>query len=135
MTARRDTPVIHGKRLTTWATAPDGRHVQLGFEDEAGRSSLISLPVDVLSALMMTIPSMLRQALNAQFADGSLRITHPLGDWRVERALETNASILSLTTPDGFEVAFALAMSQADQLGEMLRHSTEPAAASAPAVN
>jgi hypothetical protein len=109
--------------------------VRLGFEDEAGRPCAVTLPIAVLSALMMKIPRMLRQALEARFADGSLRMIHELGDWRVERAVGADASILSLATPDGFEVTFAVATPQADRLGETLRHSAAPSAARAPVVN
>ena len=126
---------ISGERLTSWSVAPDGEHVRLGFADEAGRPCAVTLPIAVLSALMMTIPRMLRQALEARFADGSLRMIHELGDWRVERAVGADASILSLATPDGFEVTFAVATPQADRLGETLRHSAVPSAARAPIVN
>src|SRR5262249_29949501 len=125
---------IDGERLTTWAVSPDGETVRLGFEDAAGRPCAINLPITVLSGLMMTIPRMLRQALAARFADGSLRMTHELGDWRVERAAGTDASILSLTTPDGFEVAFAVATPQASRLSETLRLAARPGAVR-PSVN
>jgi hypothetical protein len=131
---QRDT--IIGERLTSWAVAEGGEHVRLGFEDEAGQPCAVALPIAVLSALMMTIPRMLQQALEARFADGSLRMIHELGEWRVERAVGVDASILSLTTPDGFEVTFAVATPQADRLGQTLRHSASPSAAvRAPAVN
>ena len=110
---------ISGERLTSWSVAPDGEQVRLGFEDEAGRPCAVTLPIAVLSALMMTIPRMLRQALEARFADGSLRMIQEL----------------SLATPDGFEVTFAVATPQADRLGETLRHSAAPSAARAPVVN
>ena len=126
---------IIGERLTSWGPAEGGEHVRLGFEDAAGRARAVILPITVLSGLMMTIPRMLRQALEARFADGSLRMIHELGDWRVERAVGADASILSLATPDGFEVTFAVATPQADRLGETLRHSAVPSAARAPIVN
>jgi hypothetical protein len=121
----RDTRTIRGRRLTSWAACPDGERVQVGFEDEAGRSCAISLPVEVLSALMMTIPRMLRQALKRRFPDGSLRMIHPLGDWRVEKAAGADTSILSLATPDGFEVAFAVGADDAERLGAVLRRFNE----------
>jgi len=130
-----DGNMIRGERLTTWAVTPDGEQVQLGFEDGAGRACTITLPVAVLSGLMMTIPRMLRRALRLRFADGSLRMIHELGDWRVERAVGADASILSLATPDGFEVTFAVATPQADRLGEKLRHSASPVAVGASVIN
>lgn len=117
---------IIGKRLTTWSITQDGEHVRLGLEDEAGDPCAVLLPIGVLSGLMMTIPRMLQDALKAKFSDGSLRMIHTLGDWRVERAAGTDASILSLSTPDGFEVTFAVATPQADRLGRTLRHAATP---------
>ncbi len=119
---------IKGQRLTAWSITPDAEHVQLGLVDDAGRPCAVLLPITVLSGLMMTIPRMLQDALRAKFSDGSLRMIHELGDWRVERAAGTDASILSLATPDGFEVAFAVATPQADKLGKTLRHSATPSA-------
>jgi hypothetical protein len=130
-----DRSAIKGERLTTWAVSPDGERVRLGFEDEAGRPCVLSLQTALLSALMMTIPRMLRQALEARVADGSLRMIHELGDWRVERAVGADASILSLATPDGFEVTFAVATPEADRLGETLRYSATPDAVRARVVN
>jgi hypothetical protein len=119
-----------GERLTAWSVMPDGDHVRLGFEDKDGRPQTITLPVGVLSGLLMTIPRMLSQALRTKFADSSLRMIHELGDWRVERAIGVDASILSLATPDGFEVTFAVATSQADRLGQTLRRAADTEAAS-----
>lgn len=118
-----DPDTIQGERLTTWEVADDGERVRLGLEDAAGRPCAVSLPVAVLSGLMMTIPRMLRRALEARFSDNSLRMIHELGDWRVERAAGADAFIVSLATPDGFEVTFAVPTSQADRIGETLRFS------------
>jgi hypothetical protein len=126
---------IRGERLTTWAVAENGDRVRLGLEDEAGRVCAISLPIAVLSALMMTIPRMLHSALEARFADSSLRMIHELGDWRVERAAGADAFIVSLATPDGFEVTFAVPALQADRLGKTLRFSANTAAAGAVTIN
>jgi hypothetical protein len=120
--------LIKGKRLTAWSVTQDGEHVRLGLVDDDGRPCAVLLPTAVLSGLMMTIPRMLQDALRVKFSDGSLRMIHELGDWRVERAAGTDASILSLATPDGFEVTFSVATPQADRLGKTLRHSATPAA-------
>jgi hypothetical protein len=128
---------IRGERLTTWTVSAEGERVLLGFEDEAGHPVAISLPLEALSALMMTIPRMLHEALAGRCTGGALRLRmiHPLGDWRVERAMGADASLLSLATPDGFEVTFSLATPEADRLGERLRYSAEVAAMHPPAVN
>ena len=130
-----DQSLIRGERLTTWAATPGGERVELGVENDAGRPWTISLPIALLSALMMTIPRMLRHALQARFGDGSMRLIHELGNWRVERAVDADASILSLTTTDGFEVTFAVATAEADRLGETLRYSATSDAVRPPVVN
>lgn len=127
--------LIKGQHLTTWSITADGAHVRLGLVDDNGRPCAVVLPIAVLSGLMMTIPRMLQDALRTRFSDGSLRMIHELGDWRVERAAGTDASILSLATPDGFEVAFAVATPQADKLGKTLRHSATPGAEEMPVLN
>jgi hypothetical protein len=50
-------------------------------------------------------------------------------------AMGANAFILVVATPDGFEVAFALAASQADVLGKTLRGCTASVAAQQSVVN
>lgn len=127
--------LIKGERLTTWSVTPDGEHVRLGLVNDGGQPCAVLLPIAVLSGLMMTIPRMLQDALRAKFSDSSLRMIHELGDWRVERAAGADASILSLATPDGFEVAFAVATPQADRLGKTLRHSATSAAEEMPILN
>jgi hypothetical protein len=112
--------MLRGERLTGWAVAPGGGHVELGFEDKAGQAQSLSLPVELLSALLMTIPRMLRQALDAQFGDGSLRIIHELGGWQLERAAGLDAVMLTMRTPDGFEVTFALPAAEAGNLAATL---------------
>jgi hypothetical protein len=117
---------IKGERLTTWAVTSDGERVRLGLEDEAGRPCALSLPINLLSALMMTIPRMLREALEARASDGSLRMIQELAGWRLERAVDADAFILSLATLDGFEVTFAVPAPQAELLAETLRESVAP---------
>lgn len=126
---------MQGERLTSWAVTQDGQRVRLGFEDDRGESCGISLPVELLSALMMTIPRMLRQALESQFADGSLRMVHELGDWRLEQATGHDSFILSLSTPDGFEVAFVVPSSAADALAKTLDQCTQTQLASVASLN
>jgi predicted NAD/FAD-dependent oxidoreductase len=121
-----DRSAIRDERLTTWAVTPDGERVRLGLEDDAGRPCAVSLPTSLLSALMMTIPRMLRQALKVRRADGSLRMLQQLAGWRIERAAGADNFILTLATPDRFEMTFAVAAPQADLLGETLRESAAP---------
>jgi hypothetical protein len=57
----------------------------------------------------MTLPHLLSRALKAQHhGDGSVRAVFPLSEWRLEAAAGSKDFILTMMTPDGFEVAFSL---------------------------
>jgi hypothetical protein len=57
----------------------------------------------------MTLPHLLSRALKAQHhGDGSIRAVFPLSEWRLEAAAGSKDFVLSMMTPDGFEVAFSL---------------------------
>jgi hypothetical protein len=91
--------------------------VQLGFEDMHGRRCRLDLPFEAVSALLMTIPRILRAALRVR-GDRSARVVQPLATWRVERAAGTGNLILTLATPTGFDVTFAVAPDQLEAIGE-----------------
>jgi hypothetical protein len=115
-----DVRSIKVDELTTWAVLTDGTHVRMDFIGIDGVAHRLVLPFDVLSSLLMTLPKMLRTALDARFPDGSLRFVHKLGTWRIEQATAGAGLIVKLCTPDGFEVAFALNDNDANSLGAAL---------------
>src|SRR5271156_3686444 len=94
---------IEGQRLTTWAVLSGGTQIRLDFVATNGRTHSIVLPFDTLSGLMMTLPRMLQSALDARFADGSLRVVQRLGAWRLEQLENGGEFVLKLGTTDGFE--------------------------------
>jgi hypothetical protein len=104
-----------GEALTTWPVSHVGSRVRLGFADGDGVPRRIDLPMDVMSALLLTLPRILQCALDTR-GDGSDCMVHPLGILRVERAAGQEELILTLKTPDGFSIAFALA---SDELAAM----------------
>jgi hypothetical protein len=106
-----------GEWLTTWSVSPDGSRARLGFADGAGRPCRIDLPVEAVSGLLMTLPRVLQAALDRR-GDGSARVVQPLGTWQLERAADPGRLILTLSTPDGFSVAFVLG---ADDLEAMAK--------------
>jgi hypothetical protein len=114
------TQYIHGQKLTSWAVVPGGEQVCLGFAAAGGETHRIVLPFDALTGLLMTLPRMLQSALDERFPDGTLRIVHPLGLWRLEQTEGDAGLILKLGTPDGFEVAFAVPDEDAGSLGTAL---------------
>jgi len=99
---------IAAERMTTCEVSSDGSAVRLGFVDSAGRPCAIALPVECLSSLLMTLPALASAALRAQSRDASLRIVYPLGTFRLESVAGEPYSILTLGTPDGFEVSFSV---------------------------
>jgi hypothetical protein len=90
------------------------------FVGADGTTHQIVLPFEALSSLLMTLPRMLQTALDARFADGSLRFVQPIGSWRLEQAESDLGLILRLGTRDGFEIAFAWNGSDADSVGAAL---------------
>jgi hypothetical protein len=111
---------IEGQKLTTWAVLPGGEQVSLGFASVGGEPHRIVLSFEALTGLLMTLPRMLQSALNERFPDGTLRVVHPLGDWRLEQAEGEYGLILKLGTPDGFEVAFNVPDAEASSLAAAL---------------
>ena len=66
----------------------------------------------------MTLPRMMTQALSARYGDESLRLVYPAKVVRIERSLDLNTFIMTLTTPDEFAVSFSLSRQQLDELSE-----------------
>ena len=89
---------IEGEKLTTWAVLPGGQHVSSAFPPSVAPTHRIVLPIEALTGLLMTLPRMVRSALDERFPGGSLRLVHPLGDWRLEQAEGDNGLILKLGT-------------------------------------
>jgi hypothetical protein len=111
---------IEGQKLTTWSVLPGGEQVCLGLAATCGETHRLVLPFEALTGLLMTLPRMLQSALNERFPDSTLRVVHPLGEWRLEQAEGDSGVILKLGTRDGFEVAFAVPDQDADSLGTAL---------------
>jgi hypothetical protein len=94
--------------LTTCDVAPGGYYICLNFEDVFGRPAGLKLPNACVQQLVMTLPHLLSRALKVKHSDSSVRAVFPLGEWRLEAAAGTKEFILTMMTPDGFEVAFSL---------------------------
>lgn len=111
------TSELVGEALTTWSVSHDGSRVRLGFADRDGEPCRIDLPMEAMSALLLTLPRILQCALGTR-DDGNDHSVHPLSDWQLERAAEHGRSILTLKTPEGFGVAFALAPGELAAMAE-----------------
>jgi hypothetical protein len=115
--------------LTTCRVSRDGECIQLLFVDQEGQPGSLTLTIDGISALIMTLPALANAALRAQHGDSSRRIVYTLDKFRLEAARGCGSRILTLKTPDGFEVAFALAPETAEQLHAAIAVETPPAIA------
>ena len=78
------------------------------------------LPVDCLRALLMTLPHVIEKALKARYKDDTLKVVYPMGGFSLEAAAGSDSSILTMTTPDGFKVSFALTPADAGGLATSL---------------
>jgi hypothetical protein len=106
--------------LTTCAVSSDGGYVRLDFEDALGRPSQLRLTSIDVQKLVMTLPQLLSRALQAQHRDAAVRAVFPLGRYRVETATASEVFILTMMTPDGFEVAFSLSASTIAEFASVL---------------
>lgn len=116
--------VIRGRQLTTFDVSPDGESFAIHVTDEQAQPGTLVLPAECLNALMMTLPEMVRRSLHRRFRDETMRVVYPVGSWEVERSPQVGTMIVTLRTPDGFQVSFGLPAL------ELLRMATRSATAS-----
>ena len=117
--------VIEGKSLGAYAVAEDGSSVRFELRDRSGRTTAIELPAECVSALIMTLPGIMEQAIRRRYRDISRRLVFPANEWTLELAADNRTLIMWLATPDGFKVAFALSEATCQELGEALSDGAE----------
>lgn len=103
-------------RLTTCNVAQDGQAISLSGEDDAGQAFSLHISVEQAGTLAMTLPQLLNAAIQAQYRDTTIRYAFPLGAFNVAAVQGSNDAILSLKTPDGFEVNFTVSAAVLGQL-------------------
>lgn len=103
--------------MTCFETAEDGSSIRLDMEDVSGRLVSLHMPLECLNRLMMTLPGMVRRALQRRHRDPSLRIVYPVARFQVELAGDFETRILTLETPDGFSASFGLTEEQCREIG------------------
>ena len=67
---------------------------------------------------MMTLPRLSAMAIKARNRDNSLRLAFPLGNWVIEAGAGGAPLMLTLSTPDGFEVTFAVQHATLQRMAE-----------------
>jgi len=103
--------------MTRFETAEDGSSVRLDMEDVNGRLVSLHMPLKCLNRLIMTLPEIVRRALQAQHRDASVRIVYPVARFQLELAGDSETRILTLETPDGFSASFGLTEEQWREIG------------------
>jgi len=106
--------------LTTCEVSGDGTRIQLDMVDEEGQQVTLELRAALATPLILTLPRLMEQCLQRLHGDAT-RLVFPMGRWALEAATEADAFILSLETPDGFRVAFAVSMDDASGLADALQ--------------
>jgi hypothetical protein len=100
------------QKITNFDVAGDGTRFRMDFICQDGDQVSLSIPTECLNGLMMTFPRLMRQALRAQYHDESLRLVYPADNIRIEQSSDPKSVIVTLATPDGFEVSFGLTQQQ-----------------------
>jgi hypothetical protein len=109
---------IVGQELITYDVSSDGSRFRMSFTCSGGKQGSLSLPTECVQALVMALPRMMGQALRARYGDERLRLVYPADVIRIERSIEPKTFILTLMTPDAFEVSFSLTGPQMEALRE-----------------
>ncbi len=99
---------IKADAVTTYEVTPDGMWFSLKFKQGSGEPGSITLPTECLKQLIMTMPCIAAEALRKQYGDNNMRLVYPLGDWSLSATENDAHLILTLGTPDGFQIAFAI---------------------------
>jgi hypothetical protein len=112
------------KCLARFETGEDGASISLLAEDVSGQPVRLTFPTEVLSSLIMTLPQMVTAAVQRRRNDPSARLVYPLAESQTELSTDLSTRILTLKTPDGFAVSFAVSD---DQLREIARSHAQSA--------
>ena len=126
---------ISGTSLITCQIAPGGSSIRLVFEAADGRQATLTLPILCIQRLLMTPPHAATKAIRARHRDDTVRLVFPLGDWKLEQAASAGELILTLNTPDGFEVAFSVGHDTIAQMSRTAGSAAAPSNRSRPYVN
>jgi hypothetical protein len=110
----------------TFEVEADGSSVQLHLLDRDGSAVTVELPFACLRQLLMTLPNLIRTALQKSHGDDSFRLAYPIERYRLElgeaEPYGARQFILSVQTSDGFSVSFA---APANVLAEFARSILE----------
>lgn len=91
--------------LLRYETNEDGTTINLVVMS-GGTPLALTFTVTSLSRLLLTLPRMIDRVVQKHSNNPGLRVVYPLETFRVEMAPDGQTRILTLKTPDGFDVSF-----------------------------
>src|SRR5260370_5673465 len=118
---------IMSRQLTTCSVMEGGKTICFDFVGQEAESVSIKMPFDQAESIVMTIPRLLSAALKMQTGNAQARYVFSVGNWSLESAEDQNYRILSVQTPDDFEVAFAISFETSVAMGSAWTRGSEPA--------
>jgi steroid delta-isomerase-like uncharacterized protein len=118
---------IVSRQLTTCGVIEGGKTSCFDFVGQSGESVSIEVPFNQAESIVMTIPQLLSAAFKMNTGDAQTRYVFSVGNWSLASAKDQNYRILTVRTPDGFEVAFAISFETAVEIGSALARGSEAA--------
>lgn len=116
---------IDARSLTKCSVEDDGETISLGLVDDNGQAVELKVSASDASAMAMTLPRLLKNAIQEKHKDDSLRYVFPLDNWQIEAASDGKQVIVTLMTGSGFEVSFVTKPDTCRSIGIALSDSLE----------
>jgi hypothetical protein len=89
--------MIEATELYGVLVSSDGKHLRLRVRDQDGRTVTVSLPTCWLNAMLTAVPR-----------SPGTNTVHPLDGWSMDRSGNGQDLVLTLRTPEGRAVSFAM---------------------------
>jgi hypothetical protein len=71
-----------------------------------GATVALTFTVTSITRLMLTLPTMINRVVQKRGNNPGLRVVYPLDELKIEMAPDRQTRILTLKTPDGFDISF-----------------------------
>jgi hypothetical protein len=109
---------IEAAELDSVLMSEDGRRLRLRVRDQAGRTVRFWLPVNWLNSILKALP---------RCSGGG--VVHPLDSWSMDRTPNGQDLVLTLRTPHGEAVSFAIKQWQVEGMATIATYGSTPGAA------
>jgi hypothetical protein len=105
--------MIEAKELTGLRLSSDGTSLRLRIRDQDGKMVSLSLPVCWLNLMLNALPQ-----------SSSPDTIHPLDSWSMDRIGDGRDLVLTLRTPEGQAVSFAMKAWQVEGMATIATYGT-----------